>query len=150
MTLIRFPHSDILGSKLAWQLPEAYRSLLRPSSVTCVKASFMCAWVTFYAQHSKWKLSDSWCLMIGLDHQTVFVQLTSYWWQPITAVCPYLLKPKRILEVCHICFNFKFLSYKTRLGASIKAFHPLLGPWVYVWILACKSFDSPDSDLNSS
>ena len=26
MTLTRFPHSEILGSTLAWQLPEAYRS----------------------------------------------------------------------------------------------------------------------------
>ncbi len=32
-------HSDIPGSKLAWQLPEAYRSLLRPSSLFDVKAS---------------------------------------------------------------------------------------------------------------
>ena len=27
-----FPHSEILGSKLACQLPEAYRRLPRPSS----------------------------------------------------------------------------------------------------------------------
>ena len=27
-----FPHSDIFGSKLVWQLTEAYRSLPRPSS----------------------------------------------------------------------------------------------------------------------
>jgi hypothetical protein len=27
-----FPHSDIPGSKLVCQLPEAYRTLLRPSS----------------------------------------------------------------------------------------------------------------------
>jgi hypothetical protein len=26
MTPARFPHSEIFGSKLAWQLPEAYRS----------------------------------------------------------------------------------------------------------------------------
>ena len=48
MTHARFPHSEIFGSKLVWQLPEAYRSLLRPSSVSYVKASVMCAWVTFY------------------------------------------------------------------------------------------------------
>jgi len=35
----RFPHSEIPGSKLVWQLPEAYRSLLRPSSPTSAKAS---------------------------------------------------------------------------------------------------------------
>ncbi len=32
MTACGLPHSDIPGSQLAWQLPEAYRSLLRPSS----------------------------------------------------------------------------------------------------------------------
>ncbi len=34
-----FPHSDILGSKLAWELPGAYRTLQRPSSFFGVKAS---------------------------------------------------------------------------------------------------------------
>ena len=38
-----FPHSEIFGSKLVWQLPEAFRSLLRPSSVSYVKASIVCA-----------------------------------------------------------------------------------------------------------
>ena len=32
MTPGGFPHSDIHGSSLVWQLPMAYRSLLRPSS----------------------------------------------------------------------------------------------------------------------
>ena len=63
MTHARFPHSEIFGSKLVWQLPEAYRSLLRPSSVSYVKASVMCAWVTFY----EW-----WCI------------LASYWYIPTT------------------------------------------------------------------
>ena len=36
------PHSEIPGSKLGWQLPEAYRSLLRPSSLASVKASTPC------------------------------------------------------------------------------------------------------------
>ena len=35
----RFPHSDIPGLKLAWQLPGAYRSLPRPSSVFGTKTS---------------------------------------------------------------------------------------------------------------
>ena len=34
-----FPHSDIPGSKLSRQLPEAYRSHSRPSSVVGAKAS---------------------------------------------------------------------------------------------------------------
>ena len=38
MTPAGFPHSEILGSKLAWQLPEAYRSLLRPLSSPSAKA----------------------------------------------------------------------------------------------------------------
>ena len=35
----RVPHSEILGSKPCWRLPEAYRSLKRPSSVLSAKAS---------------------------------------------------------------------------------------------------------------
>ena len=35
----RFLNSDTPGSKLVWQLPEAYRNLLRPSSATSPKAS---------------------------------------------------------------------------------------------------------------
>jgi hypothetical protein len=35
----RFPHSDIFGSKLDWQLPEAYGSLPPPSSPLNAKAS---------------------------------------------------------------------------------------------------------------
>ena len=38
-----FPHSDILGSQLAYQLPEAYRRLLRPSSAPDAKASTVCS-----------------------------------------------------------------------------------------------------------
>ena len=34
-----FTHSEISGSELAYQLPEAYRRLLRPSSSFDVKAS---------------------------------------------------------------------------------------------------------------
>ena len=39
-----FPHSEILGSKLDCQLPEAYRRLLRPSSPVIAKASTMCTY----------------------------------------------------------------------------------------------------------
>ena len=38
-----FPHSEILGSKFAYQLPEAYRRLLRPSSAPIAKASTVCS-----------------------------------------------------------------------------------------------------------
>ena len=38
----RFSHSEIPGSKLFWQLPEAYRSQSRPSSTCSAKASTMC------------------------------------------------------------------------------------------------------------
>ena len=39
-----FPHSEIPGSKLVCQLPEAYRRLPRPSSPVAAKASTMCAY----------------------------------------------------------------------------------------------------------
>ena len=42
MTPAGFPHSDILGSQLGWQLPEAFRSLLRPSSAPGAQASTVC------------------------------------------------------------------------------------------------------------
>lgn len=38
-----FPHSEILGSRLVYQLPEAYRRLLRPSSAPDAKASTVCS-----------------------------------------------------------------------------------------------------------
>ena len=38
-----FPHSEILGSKLVYQLPKAYRRLPRPSSPLTAKASTVCA-----------------------------------------------------------------------------------------------------------
>ena len=41
---VGFPHSEILGSKLAYQLPEAYRRLLRPSSAPDAKASTVCTY----------------------------------------------------------------------------------------------------------
>ena len=34
-----FSHSDIPGSKVAWDLTETFRTLQRPSSAFCVKAS---------------------------------------------------------------------------------------------------------------
>src|SRR5437868_8156898 len=37
-----FPHSDISGSKLVCQLPEAFRRLPRPSSPVIAKASTTC------------------------------------------------------------------------------------------------------------
>ena len=39
-----FPHSDISGSKLVCQLPEAFRRLPRPSSPSTAKASTICAY----------------------------------------------------------------------------------------------------------
>ena len=45
MTLCGFPHSEILGSTLACQLAEAYRRLLRPSSLPGAKASTVCPYI---------------------------------------------------------------------------------------------------------
>ena len=39
-----FPHSEISGSKLICQLPEAYRRLSRPSSLIIAKASTTCSY----------------------------------------------------------------------------------------------------------
>src|SRR5580658_76493 len=39
-----FSHSDIAGSKLVCQLPDAFRRLPRPSSPSTAKASTMCAY----------------------------------------------------------------------------------------------------------
>ena len=39
-----FPHSDISGSKLICQLPEAFRRLSRPSSPVIAKASTTCTY----------------------------------------------------------------------------------------------------------
>ena len=41
--LAGFPHSEILGSGLDYQLPEAYRRFLRPSSAPDAKASTVCS-----------------------------------------------------------------------------------------------------------
>ena len=41
---VGFPHSEILGSKLVCQLPEAYRRLPRLSSPVAAKASTMCTY----------------------------------------------------------------------------------------------------------
>ena len=49
----RFPHSDTLGSTLSWQLPEAYRSLSRPSSAYYAKASTMRPYNTTHKQITK-------------------------------------------------------------------------------------------------
>lgn len=47
-----FPHSEISGSKVAWDLPETYRTLQRPSSSNNVKAST----VRSYAHYENTKL----------------------------------------------------------------------------------------------
>ena len=64
-----FPHSEISGSKLICQLPEAYRRLSRLSSPIIAKASTMCSYsldpitLTFLAKH---KIVFKECL-IGLS-----------------------------------------------------------------------------------
>ena len=42
ITLAGLPHSDIPGSKLVYQLPEAFRRYPRPSSPVSAKASTVC------------------------------------------------------------------------------------------------------------
>src|SRR5437660_12151679 len=52
-----FPHSEISGSKLICQLPEAYRRLSRPSSPVIAKASTICSYsldpITLTPHHEK-------------------------------------------------------------------------------------------------
>ena len=45
MTPAGFPHSDIFGSKLGKQLPEAFRSYPRPSSPPSAKAFTICPYL---------------------------------------------------------------------------------------------------------
>ena len=55
-----FPHSEISGSKLICQLPEAYRRLPRPSSPVIAKASTICTYsldpITLMPANSKLEL----------------------------------------------------------------------------------------------
>jgi hypothetical protein len=51
MTGAGFPHSDTLGSTLGWQLPEAYRSLPRPSSAPDAQASTVCPYQLGHTTH---------------------------------------------------------------------------------------------------
>ena len=48
MTLIRFTHSEIYGSNGYVPLTVAYRSLSRPSSASCAKASTVCPYHLIY------------------------------------------------------------------------------------------------------
>lgn len=70
MTAGGFPHSEILGSKPRWRLPEAYRSLTRPSSVLSAKASTIRpsrATTTDPRQASKHRTTD----LRTHDHKTI-------------------------------------------------------------------------------
>jgi hypothetical protein len=101
MTLAGFPHLDIRGSQFIWQLPAAYRSLSRPSSVSYVKASVMCAYVTFYA----------------------LISLTSYWCLPI-AVLPFVIFLIHIHPVMiYVSSCSKLLSYKLEQRKSARDSH---------------------------
>jgi hypothetical protein len=48
MTPAGLPHSEILGSQFGYQLPEAYRRFLRPSSAPDAKASTVCPYQLGY------------------------------------------------------------------------------------------------------
>ena len=57
-----FPHSDIPGSMLVCQLPEAFRRLPRPSSPVIAKASTVCAYSLDHITPKRrvtWMLVDS-------------------------------------------------------------------------------------------
>ena len=56
LTRIGFPHSEIPGSKLACQLPEAYRRLPRPSSPVVAKPNFVFEWFTQNLKHLRFDI----------------------------------------------------------------------------------------------
>src|ERR1700759_1159005 len=70
-----FPHSEISGSKLICQLPEAYRRLSRPSSPIIAKASTTCSYsldpitLTFLAKPKRFKEC---CQVFHLTRYAVF------------------------------------------------------------------------------
>jgi hypothetical protein len=100
MTPTGFPHSDIHGSKVARHLPAAYRSLLRPSSVFRVKASLVCAYVTFYE--------------FEFTEVNPKVQLTSYWYNQNFAVC---LKSQNICKLLR--YQLKTIPSNICLAAHV-------------------------------
>ena len=51
ITTRRFPHSDILGSKVGQHLPQAFRSRPRPSSAPGAKASTVCPCSLDHEEH---------------------------------------------------------------------------------------------------
>jgi hypothetical protein len=71
-----FPHSEISGSKLICQLPEAYRRLSRPSSPVIAKASTTCSYsldpITLTPHHEKQSQSRNVCQVFHLARYAVF------------------------------------------------------------------------------
>src|SRR5262245_3613045 len=67
MTRAGFPHSDTPGSTLGWQLPEAYRSLPRPSSASGAKASTTCSYQLDTHEHTT-PLDDTTTARHGRPH----------------------------------------------------------------------------------
>src|SRR6266496_3791765 len=61
MTGAGFPHSDTLGSQLGWQLPEAYRSLPRPSSAPDAKTSTVCPYTLTTTQNTQGQSQQTRC-----------------------------------------------------------------------------------------
>src|SRR3954466_12655457 len=71
-----FPHSEISGSKLICQLPEAYRRLSRPSSPIIAKASATCSYsldpITLTSLHRDQSQSRNVCQVFHLARYAVF------------------------------------------------------------------------------
>src|SRR5699024_7900333 len=70
MTRGGFPHSDILGSQLCCQLPEAFRRLTRPSSAPLAKASTVCP-LKLTATHKNAQSALQNCLQDARVHYVV-------------------------------------------------------------------------------
>jgi hypothetical protein len=74
-----FPHSEISGSKLICQLPEAYRRLSRPSSPIIAKASTTCSYsldpITLTSRQSPGKTTKSSQGICQVSHLTRYAVL---------------------------------------------------------------------------
>ena len=69
-----FPHSEIFGSKLICQLPEAYRRLSRPSSPSVAKASTVCAYQLDHITPKSLRLDDRLVVsLITLRHSNEYL-----------------------------------------------------------------------------
>ena len=99
LPLAGFPHSEILGSMLVCQLPQAYRRLLRRSSPLTAKASVVCAYSLDHITQS----SLQWLL-----HPNSFTRFRKFFLAPDYTIRPKRLDIARVKTVINRCVSFLF------------------------------------------